>query len=78
MKTVYVNPKKELTKKKMVKISKKLYKLNKKGDIAVAISNNIIGKEELCSLIYDYGIKILDGKWLFKFMIYDIIEYISA
>lgn len=32
---------------------------------------------ELSKSINDLGIKILDGRWLFKFMLYEIIEYIS-
>lgn len=77
MKTVYVDIEKEMTDRRIKKIAKKLYKLNKKDDIVVALSKDLEKNERLISQINEFGVKILDGKWLFKFLICDIIEYIS-
>lgn len=77
MRTVYINVKDEPNKRKIKKIAKKLYKINKKEDIVVALSKELQKNEELNNKIEEYGIKVLDGKWLFKFLICDIIEYVS-
>ncbi len=77
MKTIYIKTNKELTKRKITKIAKKLYKMNKKEEVAVALSKNIGENQELKEKIKDIGIKILDGKWLFKFLLCDIIEYVT-
>lgn len=77
MKTVYVDINKELTARRVKKLAKKLYKMNRKEDIAVALSKELEQNEELMSQINEFGIRVLNGKWLFKFLICDIIEYIS-
>ena len=77
MKTVYVDINKELTARRAKKLAKKLYKMNRKEDIAVALSKELEQNEELMSQINEFGIRVLNGKWLFKFLICDIIEYIS-
>lgn len=77
MKTVYVDIGKEITARRAKRIAKKLYKKNKKEDIVVALSKELENNEELNNQINEFGIKVLDGKWLFKFLICDTIEYIS-
>lgn len=77
MKTIYINTKENLNKRKIKKITKKIYKLSKKEDIVVALGNEVIGNEELKTVLYSYGIKILNGRWLFRFLLFEIIEYIS-
>lgn len=77
MKTVYVDINKELTTRRTKKIAKKLYKINKKEDIVVALSKDLEQNIELTNQISELGIEILNGKWLFKFLLCDIIEYIS-
>jgi len=77
LKTVYVDINKELTARRVKKLAKKLYKMNRKEDIAVALSKELEQNEELMSQINEFGIRVLNGKWLFKFLICDIIEYIS-
>lgn len=77
MRTVYINEKSELNKRKIKKIAKKINKISKKEDIVVALSKELEKNTELNNQIEEYGIKILDGKWLFKFLICDIVEYIS-
>lgn len=77
MKTVYIDIEKEITARRAKRIAKKLYKKNKKEDIVVALSKELENNEELNNQINEFGIKVLDGKWLFKFLICDTIEYIS-
>lgn len=76
MKTVYVNIKDDFTQRKAKKIAKRLYKINKKEDIVIALSKNLMENEILKSYIEEFNLKTLSGKWLFKFLLYDIIEYI--
>ena len=78
MKTIYVNPKKELKQKKIKKIAKKLYKLSKKEDIVVALSKNLKEQELLANEIKNNGVKILNGRWLLKFLISDILEFFAT
>lgn len=77
MKTIYIKQKDNLTKRKIKKIGKKLEKLKKKDTIAVALSNNLKDNAELIKEIESHRIKILNGRWLFKFFIYDILKYIA-
>ena len=77
MKTVYVDIEKEMTDRRIKKIAKKLYKLNRKENIVVALSKELEKNDGLVNQINEYGVSILDGRWLFKFLICDIIEYIS-
>lgn len=73
---MYVNIKDDLNKRKVKKIAKKLYRISKKEDIVVALNKDLTKNEELTGFINDYGIKILNGKWLFKFLLHDIVDYI--
>ena len=77
MRTVYINNKDELNKRKQKKIAKKLYKMKKKEDIVVALSKNLKEYKELNDEISSYGLNILNGKWLFKFLLLEILEYLS-
>lgn len=77
MKTVYVDIRKEITARRAKRIAKKLYKMNKKEDIVIALSKELENNEELNNQINEFGLNILNGKWLFKFLICDIIKYIS-
>lgn len=77
MKTVYLNEKRKLTYRKIKKIAKKLDKLKRKDDIIVAVSKDLSDNNELIREIESYNIKVLDGRWIFKFMLCDILEYIS-
>ena len=77
MRTVYINTKKELNKRRLKKIAKKLYKMNKKEEIVVALSKNLEENKELNEEISNYGLSILNGRWLFKFLLLEIIEYLS-
>ena len=77
LKTVYVDIEKEMTDRRIKKIAKKLYKLNRKENIVVALSKELEKNDGLVNQINEYGVSILDGRWLFKFLICDIIEYIS-
>ena len=77
MRTVYIDTKKELNKRRLKKIAKKLYKMNKKEEIVVALSKNLEKNEELNEEISSYGLNILNGRWLFKFLLIQILEYLS-
>ncbi len=73
---MYVNIKDDLNKRKVKKIAKKLYRISKKEDIVVALNKTLSQNMELIEIINEYGIKILNGRWLFKFLLYDIVNYI--
>lgn len=76
MRTIYID-KENLNERKSKKVAKKLYKISRKEDIVIALSSKLRENEELNELICNYGLKVLDGRWLFKFLLYDILEYIS-
>lgn len=77
MRTVYINTKEELNKRKLKRIAKKLYKMNRKEEIVIALSKNLEENEELNEEISSYGLSILNGRWLFKFLLLEILEYLS-
>ncbi len=77
MRTIYITTKKELKQRKIKKIAKKLYKINKKEDIVVAISKGLEKQEGLTDEIRSYGLRILNGRWILKFLICDILEFVS-
>ncbi|MCI8620892.1 MAG: hypothetical protein HFJ50_03745 [Clostridia bacterium] len=60
MKTVYLNEKKKLTKRKINKIAKKLEKINEKEEIVLAISKKLSENEELVNEIKRRKIAILN------------------
>ncbi len=72
-----MNEKRKFTYRKIRKIAKKLDKLKRKDDMIIAVSNELSNNDELIREIESYNIKILDGRWIFKFMLLDILEYIS-
>lgn len=74
MKTIYLNEKKRLTKRRVRKIIKKLEKTSKKEDIVVATSKELGKNEELVEEILKRKIDILTGRWLPKFMMNEILE----
>lgn len=76
LKTVYVNIDDDINKRKARRIAKKLYKINRKEDIVIALSKNLMKNEILNANIEEFGLKKLDGKWLFKFLLSNIIEYV--
>ncbi len=76
MKTVYVNINDNLSIRKIRRIAKRLFKISKKEDIVVALNKKLLKNETLKYYINDFGLKILNGKWLFKFMLKDIIKYV--
>ena len=77
MKTIYIEDIKNINKRRVMKIAKKLSNMNTKEEIVVALSQNLKRHKELNEAIENYGIKILDGRWIFKFLLIDILEYIS-
>ena len=62
MKTIYLDEKKMLTDRKIKKIAKKIYKINKKEDLVVAMSRNLKNNCELIDEIESYNITVLDRK----------------
>lgn len=77
LKTVYVKKERLLSKWKIRRIAKKLEKQSKKEDIVVFLSKKQLENYELICEIESKGIKVLDGRWLFKFLLLDILEDIS-
>ena len=76
MKTIYID-KENIGKWKARRIARKLYRQSKKEDIIIALSKNLIEHEVLNNALNEYGIKVLDDRWLFKFLLFDILEYIA-
>ena len=76
--TLPVNKKDILTKnKKMIKLVKKTIKtLNKKNIKTVVLSNELQKNENIINLINSSNMNILDGRWLFKYISYETIDYI--
>lgn len=77
MKTIYIEEKEDINKRKVKKLIKKIYKTSKKEDVVLAICKSLEDNEILLDYIIEYGFKVLDGRWLFKFLLYDILEYLS-
>lgn len=77
LRTIYINEKRKLGKWKTKRIVKRLEKANKKEDIAVALSNKLSLDNELIYEIESRKIKVLDGRWLFKLLLYDVLEFVS-
>ena len=69
MKTIYLNEKKKIAKRKVKKIAKKLDKINRKEEVVVALSKTLNSNTELIDEIESYKIKVLNRTMAFK--IYD-------
>lgn len=78
LRTIYIENIKRINERKARRIAKKLNKISKKEDIVIALSKNLKNQKELYDNISKFGIKILNGKWILKFLILDILEYIST
>ena len=76
MKTIYID-KENIGKWKAKRIAKMLYKKSKREDIIIALSKNLTEHEALNKALYEYGLKVLNGRWLFKFLISDILQQVS-
>ena len=76
MKTIYID-KENIGKWRSRRIAKKLYRQSKKEDIVIALSKNLMAHEVLNNALNEYGLKVLNDRWLFKFLISDILEYVS-
>ncbi len=76
MKSVYIDEEKNVNARKAKKIAKKLYKINKKEEIAIALSNKMQENGDLLEQLNNYKLCILNGRWILKFLIYDILESI--
>ena len=64
------------------KLNKRLYKkLKREFDLdvtkTVCISDELLLNDEFKCFLLEQNIKILDGKWLFKYLCVDIIKYIA-
>ena len=67
---------KKITKQEML-IAKKTKKiLDKTHCKKVILSKEIQGKEIFCNQLYTYGFEISDGRWLFKVLAFDAINYV--
>ncbi|MDE5831271.1 MAG: hypothetical protein K2H53_06800 [Clostridia bacterium] len=62
MKTIYINKKGKLTKRKIRKIAKKVHKINKKEAAVIAICKELSQNEELLQELEGKGQIILDRK----------------
>lgn len=75
MKTIYLSEKRKITQRRIKKITKKLDKQNKKEGVILVLSKQLFENDELIEKVLDQNIQILDGRWLLKFLILDILEY---
>ncbi len=66
LRTIYINKKNKITKRKAKKIAKKLYKLKNKEEILVVISKNLADNSELITNLKEYNINYLNRKMAFK------------
>lgn len=62
LKTVYLNEKRKLNKRKIKKIVKKIDKISKKEEIVLAISKDLYENKELVDEICALKVKILNRK----------------
>ena len=76
MKTIYLEDDR-LNKRKFKKFLKKIYKINKKEDVIIALCKNLQNQEEINNLLNYYGIKVLNGRWILKFLLLEILNYIE-
>ena len=74
MKSVYIDEERDITTRKAKKIAKKLYRANKKEEIAIVLSNKMRKNIDLFEQLNKYKLHILNGRWILKFLIYDILE----
>ena len=74
LKSVYLDQEKNISIREAKKIAKKLYKANKKEEIAIALSNRVREDRNLLEKLEEYKLRILNGRWILKFLIYDILE----
>ncbi len=71
--TIKTSKKEKTIYKLAVKTKKILDKTNSKK---LVLSKNIKQQEEYVNDLYSYGYEIVDGKWLFQLLIFDVLEYI--
>lgn len=50
--------------------------LDKTASKKIILSKNIHKKNGYINYLYSYNYDIVDGKWLFKILLYDVLEYI--
>ena len=63
----------EINRRSLKKLDK-IFKIDVTKNIC--ISNNLIVKEDFVKYLNNRNLNILDGRWLFKYLIEDIVEYI--
>lgn len=76
MKTIYID-KDNIGKWRARRTAKKLYRQSKNDDIVIALSKNLMEHEVLNNALNEYGIKVLNDRWLFKFLIFDILNFVA-
>lgn len=50
--------------------------LGKTASKKIILSKNVHKKKDYVNYLYSYNYDIVDGKWLFKILLYDVLEYI--
>jgi len=76
LKTIYID-KDNIGKWRARRTAKKLYRQSKNDDIVIALSKNLMEHEVLNNTLNEYGIKVLNDRWLFKFLIFDILNFVA-
>ena len=68
---------KNLTDKRIIKVANKINKICKKRNVKnVVLSKTITNKQNLENALISNEIIIFDGRWLFSYMAYEIIDFI--
>lgn len=67
----------KITQRQAEKLALKTKKiLNKTNCNKVVVSKKIKSKEQYIDYLNSYNINIIDGRWLFEVLIYDVLQYI--
>lgn len=74
---IYIEDLKKISKHEIKKTIRKINKKRKKENIKLVLSKKLSSVEELKDKLCENNLEILDGRWLFNYLIYDALDYIS-
>ena len=73
---IYLDEFGKITNFRIKRIVRKIVKQNKKEKIKLVLSENMSKIDFLIKKLQENKIEILDGRWIFRFLIYEVIDYI--
>lgn len=74
---IYLDDFKKFSKFQIRRTIKKIIKKSKNENLKLVLSKKISNIEEIRNKLYENKLEILDGRWLFNYLIYDVLNYIS-